>query len=515
VDVDAFYGIEISEWPVRIAEVAMWLMDHQMNVRLSEAFGQYFVRLPLKKSPTIVCGNALRLDWKKILPPDQCSFVLGNPPFVGKKARNADQQADMDIVLGNVKGTGVLDYVCCWYLQAAQYIQGTRIKAGFVSTNSITQGEQPGVLWPILFRNFNLKIQFAHRTFAWESEARGKAHVHVVVIGFGAFEGQNKRIYDYESDSETATVSSSSNISPYLVEGGDIALQNRERPTARVPEMQFGNMPNDDGNLLLSDAEKKLLLIDEPGAYSLIRPLLSAHEYLHGEKRWCLWLKDVSPRTIRKIPEVHRRVEAVRAYRAASKREATRKLANYPTVFGEIRQPTTKFVLIPRHSSETRRYIPLSYFSPDYIASDSCLFLEDATLYYFGVLSSAMHMAWIKQVCGRLESRYRYSNKLVYNNYPWPEAPSAKQHAAVEAAAQAVLDARKKFPDETLADLYDALAMPPALVKAHADLDRAVDLCYRPQPFQNDRQRVEHLFALYEKLTAPLIAPAKRSRRKT
>jgi hypothetical protein len=515
VDVDAFYGIEISEWPVRIAEVAMWLMDHQMNVRLSEAFGQYFVRLPLKKSPTIVCGNALRLDWKKILPPDQCSFVLGNPPFVGKKARNADQQADMDIVLGNVKGTGVLDYVCCWYLQAAQYIQGTRIKAGFVSTNSITQGEQPGVLWPILFRNFNLKIQFAHRTFAWESEARGKAHVHVVVIGFGAFEGQNKRIYDYESDSETATVSSPSNISPYLVEGGDIALQNRERPTARVPEMQFGNMPNDDGNLLLSDAEKKLLLIDEPGAYSLIRPLLSAHEYLHGEKRWCLWLKDVSPRTIRKIPEVHRRVEAVRAYRAASKREATRKLANYPTVFGEIRQPTTKFVLIPRHSSETRRYIPLSYFSPDYIASDSCLFLEDATLYYFGVLSSAMHMAWIKQVCGRLESRYRYSNKLVYNNYPWPEAPSAKQHAAVEAAAQAVLDARKKFPDETLADLYDALAMPPALVKAHADLDRAVDLCYRPQPFQNDRQRVEHLFALYEKLTAPLIAPAKRSRRKT
>jgi len=514
VDVDAFYGIEISEWPVRIAEVAMWLMDHQMNIRLSEAFGQYFVRLPLKKSPRIVPDNALRLDWKKILLPDQCSFVLGNPPFVGKKARNADQQADMDIVFGNVKGTGVLDYVCCWYLRVAQYIQGTRIKAGFVSTNSITQGEQPGVLWPILFRNFNLKIQFAHRTFAWESEARGKSHVHVVIIGFGAFDTQNKQIYDYESDSETATVSSSSNISPYLVEGGDIALQNREHPIAKAPEMRFGNMPNDDGNLLLSDAEKKQLLIDEPEASSLLRPLLSAHEYLHGEKRWCLWLKDVSPRTIRKIPEVHRRVEAVRAYRAASKREATRKLADYPTVFGEIRQPTTKFVLVPCHSSETRRYIPLSYFSADHVPNNSCLFMEDATHFHFGVLSSAMHMAWVKQVCGRLESRYRYSNKLVYNNYPWPEAPSAKQRAAVETAAQAVLDARRKFPDATLADLYDPLAMPPALVKAHADLDRAVDLCYRPQPFQNDRQRVEHLFALYEKLTAPLIPPAKKRRQK-
>jgi hypothetical protein len=514
IDVDAFYGIEISEWPVRIAEVAMWLMDHQMNIRLSEAFGEYFVRLPLKKSPTIVCGNALRLDWKKILPPDQCSYVLGNPPFVGKKARNGEQQTDMDIVFGEVKGTGVLDYVCCWYLRAAQYIQGRRIKAGFVSTNSITQGEQPGVLWPILFRNFNLKIHFAHRTFAWESEARGKAHVHVVIIGFGAFDAQSKKIYDYESDSEAATVSSPGNISPYLVDGGDIALQNREHPIAKVPEMQFGNMPNDDGNLLLSDEEKKQLLVDEPEARPLIRPLLSAQEYLHGEKRWCFWLKDVSPQTIRKFKGVNRRVEAVRAYRAASKRESTNKLANYPTLFGEIRQPNTKYVLVVRHSSETRRYIPLSYFEPTYIVGDSCLFLPDATLYHFGVLSSAMQMAWLKQVCGRLESRYRYSNKLVYNNFPWPQTLTDKQRTAVEVAAQAVLDAREESPDATLADLYDPLAMPPALVKAHADLDRAVDRSYRPQPFESDRQRVEHLFALYEKLTAPLLPAGKKARRK-
>jgi hypothetical protein len=277
--------------------------------------------------------------------------------------------------------------------------------------------------------------------------------------------------------------------------------------------MQFGSMPNDGGNLLLSDDEKRRLFRDDPEVRPLIRPLLSAQEYLHGEKRWCLWLKDVSPQAIRKSPEIRRRVEAVRAFREASSRGTTQGLANYPTLFGEIRQPTTRFVLVPCHSSETRRYIPLSYFGPDYVPNNSCLFLEHATLFHFGVLSSAMHMAWVKQVCGRLESRYRYSNKLVYNNYPWPEAPEAKRRAAVEAAAQAVLDARKLFPDSTLADLYDAVGMPPALAKAHAALDRAVDLCYRAQPFDEDRQRVACLFALYEKLAAPLIPPARKARR--
>lgn len=514
VDVDAFYGIEISEWPARIAEVAMWLMDHQMNILLSEAFGQYFVRLPLKKSPTIACNNALRLDWKTVLPPVRCDYVLGNPPFVGKKARSAEQQTDMDLIFGDVKGTGILDYVCCWYLRAAQYIQHTQIRVCFVSTNSITQGEQPGVLWPILFRGLGLKIHFAHRTFTWESEARGKAHVHVVIIGFGAFDTQDKQIYDYESDGETVLATRATNISPYLIEGGDMVLQNREHPICRVPEMQFGSMPNDDGNLILSDDEKKQLLQDEPDAGPLVRPLLSAHEYLNGEKRWCLWLKDIAPQTIRKLNEVHRRVEAVRAYRALSKRETTKKLANYPTLFGEIRQPGTEFVLVPRHSSETRRYIPLSYFPPNFVPSDSCMFLENALLYHFGVLMSGIHMAWVKTICGRIKSDYRYSTKLVYNNFPWPEAPDDKQLAAVESAAQAVLHARKGFPNASLADLYDPLSMPPALVKAHTELDRAVDLCYRPQPFQNDRQRVEHLFALYEKLTAPLIAVTKKGRRK-
>jgi hypothetical protein len=510
VDVDQFYGIEIGEWPARIAEVALWLMDHQMNLKVSAAFGQLYQRLPLKKSPHIHCANALRADWKQVLPPGECSYVLGNPPFVGKKARNAEQQADMEIVFGDVKGTGVLDYVCCWYLRAAQYIRGTQIKVGFVSTNSITQGEQPGILWPILFRNLNLKIHFAHRTFKWESEARGKAHVQVVIIGFGAFDTTGKRIYDYET--EKVTVTPANNISPYLVEGRDAALDNRENPICDVPEIQFGNMPNDEGYFLLTGKEKRAWVKDEPGAETFLRPLLSAKEYLHGKERWCLWLKDVSPQEIRASKEIMRRVEAVQKYRAASKREATRKLADAPTLFGEIRQPETRFVLIPRHSSENRRYIPLSYFPQKFIVSDSCLFVPDAKPFHFGVLSSAMHMAWVRQVCGRLESRYRYSNKLVYNNFPWPENPPAKQREAVEEKAQAVLDARQQFPAATLADLYDPLAMPPALVKAHAELDRAVDLCYRREPFATERQRVEYLFSLYEKLTAPLL-PATKSKR--
>jgi hypothetical protein len=507
VDVDQFYGIEIGEWPARIAEVALWLMDHQMNLKVSAAFGQLYQRLPLKKSPHIHCANALRADWKQILPPAQCSYVLGNPPFIGKKARNVEQQADMEIVFGDVKGTGVLDYVCCWYLRAAQYIHGTQIKVGFVSTNSISQGEQAGILWPILFRNLNLKIHFAHRTFKWESEARGKAHVHVVIIGFGAFDVTGKRIYDYET--ENVTVTSANNISPYLVEGRDAALDNRENPICNVPEIQFGNMPNDAGQFLLTGEEKRAWLEKEPAVEKFLRPLLSAKEYLHGEERWCLWLKNVSPQEIRASKEILKRVEAVQQYRAASKREATRKLANSPTLFGEIRQPETKYVLIPRHSSENRHYIPLSYFPPKFIVSDSCLFVPDATHFHFGILSSEMHMAWTRQVCGRLESRYRYSNKLVYNNFPWPESAT---DAAVEAKAQAVLDARQQFPTATLADLYDPLAMPPALSKAHAELDRAVDLCYRREPFETERQRVEYLFSLYEKLTAPLL-PATKSKR--
>jgi len=515
MDVDAYYGIEISEWPVRIAEVAMWLMDHQMNIRLSEAFGHYFARLPLKKAPIIVCGNALRLDWKKILPPAKCSFVLGNPPFVGGKFQTDKQRADMDLVARDVKNGGLLDYVTGWYFKAAEYIQGTRIVVGFVSTNSISQGEQAGAVWNPFFQHFGLKIHFAHRTFAWESEARGKAHVHVVIIGFAAFETTGKHIYDYDPDAEHPVVSSVNNISPYLIEGLDKAITNRATPISDVPEIRFGNQPIDGGNLLLDPKEKAELLAKSPNARKYLRRFVGAQEFINGEDRWCLWLRGASPAELRAVPEIMRRVEAVREFRLASKRPATQELAATPMEFAFVSHPEKDYLLIPSVSSERRFYIPIGFMPRDVIASNLCLIIPEATLFHFGVLSSVMHMAWMRQVCGRLESRYRYSNKLVYNNFPWPGAPSAKERAAVEAAAQAVLNARKKFPDATLADLYDPLAMPKDLVKAHAGLDRAVDLCYRPQPFENDRQRVEHLFALYEKLTAPLIATPKKGRRKT
>ena len=514
VDVDAFYGIEISEWPARIAEVAMWLMDHQMNIRLSEAFGQYFVRLPLKKSPTIVCGNALRLDWKKILPPDKCSYVLGNPPFVGSKFQTDEQRADMSAVAAEIKNYGLLDYVTGWYFKAADYIKGTRIVVAFVSTNSITQGEQVGVLWNALFQRYAIKIHFGHRTFAWQSEARGKAHVHVVIVGFAAMETTGKHIYDYDADAEHPVVSYVSNISPYLIEGSDKAITNRTAPVSDAPEIHFGNQPIDGGHLLLDSKEKDQLLAKALDAEKYVRPFLGAQEFINGEERWCLWLRGVSPAELKAIPEIMRRVESVREFRLASKRPMTRKLAATPTEFAFVSHPDKDYLLIPSVSSERRFYLQIGFMHRDVIASNLCLIVPGATLYHFGIISSAMHMAWVKQVCGRLKSDYRYSNKLVYNNFPWPETPSAKQRTAVEHAAQAVLDARKEFPNATLADLYDPLAMPKDLVKAHADLDRAVDLCYRPQPFESDRQRVEHLFALYEKLTAPLIPTGKKRRRK-
>ena len=473
VDVDQFYGIEILEWPARIAEVAMWLMDHQMNLKVSEAFGQLYQRLPLKKSPHIHCANALRLDWKTILPPEKCSYVLGNPPFVGKHLMTGEQRQDMEIVWGENNGTGVLDYVTAWYHRAAEYVQGTRIAVGFVSTNSISQGEQVGALWNPFFQRFGLKIHFAHRTFAWMSEARGKAHVHVVIIGFAAFDSANKRIYEYHG--EQVTVTNARNISPYLIEGSDVVVLSRSKPLCPVPDCEYGNKPADGGHLILEEQDRKEFLAKNPGAKKYIRPLLCAEEYLYSIPRWCLWLVDATPADLRGIPGIEERVNAVREFRLASKKEPTRRMADMPSVFAEIRQPHRRFMVIPRHTSETRKYMPFGYFQPNHIIHDSCSAIPNATLYHFGVLSSAMHMAWVHQVCGRLKSDYRYSTRLVYNNYPWPGEPTTRQQNAVEETARAVLDARRQFSDATLADLYDPLAMPPALVKAHAKLDRAVD----------------------------------------
>jgi len=560
VDVDAFTGIEIQEWPARIAEVAMWLMDHQMNIRLSETFGQYFVRLPLRKSANIVLGNALRLDWKTIVPPDQCSYVLGNPPFIGKHYQTAEQKADMAAVFGSFQNTGDLDYVTCWHCRAAEYIQGSAIVVGFVSTNSITQGEQVPLVWGLLFGTWRVKIHFAHRTFQWQSEARGKAHVHVVIIGFAAFDIPVKRLFDYDSGNGAATVTETTNISPYLTPGPDAFVTKRQKPLSPVPEMRCGNKPSDGGNLILTDSERNALLAAEPGAGKYLRRFTGSEEFINGNMRWCLWLEGADPQALRALPLILGRVEKVRDFRAKSTAAPTRSAAQTPSLFFYRSQPTTDYILIPEVSSERRHYIPIGIANPSLVPSNTCFVIPTSDLYLFGVLTSAMHMAWMRQVGGRLKSDYRYSRTMVYNTFPWPlldlpvpdrdascvrEAAAriywssyheggeeeavaipkakeqtgrltgdAKKKAAVEARAQVVLDTRKRYLHATLADLYDPLTMPADLVKAHAALDRAVDRCYRPQPFTSDRQRVEFLFALYERTTAPLLPVEKKTRRR-
>jgi len=515
VDVDQFYGIEYSEWPVRIAEVALWLMDHQMNQQAAEAFGQSFDRLPLRSAPHIVHGNALSIDWNEVLPREKCSYVLGNPPFVGHHLQNAEQRRDQELTLGNVSAWGVLDYVCNWYVKAAAYVQGTRIPVAFVSTNSISQGEQPGILWSELFSRYHLKIHFAHRTFVWMSEARGKAHVHVVIIGFGAFNAPNKRIYDYEHGLGEPVVSAVQNISPYLFEGADAVLVNRSEPICEVPGMRYGNKPTDGGHFLLTPEERQELLRAEPGAERFVHQYVGADEFLDGRMRYCLWLKDISPAQLRGLPQVRARVAAVREFRSQSVAESTRRYADFPTLFRQIAQPDTDFILVPGHTSESRKYIPFAYLGPEVIVSNACFMIPDASHLHFGILTSAMHMAWVRQFCGRIKSDFRYSKDIVYNNFPWPN-PTPEQRARVEEKARAVLAAREPYLPprgmSTLADLYDPLTMPAALAKAHAELDRAVEKCYRPEPFHSDRERVEHLFRLYEQLTAPLLPATPRTR---
>jgi hypothetical protein len=512
VDVDQFFGIEKGEWAARIAEVGLWLTDHQCNVELAEALGRSYRRLPLKAAPTIRIGNALAINWEDVLPSSSCSFVFGNPPFVGAKHLDPEQSADMELVTAGIDKGGLLDYVCGWYVKAAAYIQGRKLPAAFVSTSSISQGEQAGVLWNYLFQRFAIKIHFAHRTFAWASEARGRAHVHVVIVGFGAYDVPTKKIFEY--DGETATVAVVRNISPYLIEGPDHAIINRTTPVSSVPEVGIGNKPIDDGNYLFSAEEKETFISSEPGAAKYLRGFYGAEDFIEGKPRWCLWLGDCPPDELRKLPEVMKRVEAVKLFRESSKSAPTRKLALTPTRFHVENIPTRPYLLIPRHSSERRKYVPIGFVNPEFLAGDSCIVIPDATLFHFGVLSSGMHMAWMRQVCGRLESRYRYSANLVYNNFPWPVSPTQKQRGDVEASAKKVLDARAEFPKSTLSDLYDPVSMPAKLAVAHNELDRSVESCYRREPFESDRKRVEYLFTLLEQATTPLAAITAPSRRR-
>ncbi len=509
VDVDQFYGIEYDEFPARIAEVALWLMDHQMNLQVSEAFGQYYARLPLTRSATIVHGNALRIDWEDVVPKKELSYILGNPPFVGSKLLNREQRAEMADLFQQVANGKILDYVAAWYLLASKLIQDSEIKCAFVSTNSIIQGEQVGVLWPVLINEFGINIHFAHTTFKWTNEAKGKAAVYCVIIGFAANDIARKRLFSYSDIKGEPDEITCKNINPYLVDAVNVTISRRSKPLCNVPAMAFGNMPLDGGNLLFSDEEKRKFTLNEPKSKRWFRPLISAREYLNNKKRWCLWLEDIPPKELRAMRSVLERVEAVREFRMASVAPSTRKHAETPALFRDRKRPKTSIV-VPRVTSENRKYIPMGFFPKNCIISDSCLFIPEGKLFHFGVLMSEIHMVWVNHTCGRLKSDYRYSKNLVYNNYPWPKNPTEKQKKAVEQKAQHVLAVRKEFPKSSLADLYDPLTMPPKLAKAHAALDKAVDQCYRKQPFANDSSRIEFLFALYEEYVRPLMADPKK-----
>lgn len=513
INVDQFNGIEYEEFPARIAEVAMWLIDHQMNMLVSSAFGRYFIRLPLKKSANIVHADALETDWNSVVSKNDISFIIGNPPFIGSKIMKKKQREQIVKEFDNTDGSGVLDYVTGWYIKAAKYIQNTKIKVAFVSTNSIVQGEQTSILWEPMVNKYSVKIHFAHRTFKWSNEAKGNAAVYCVIVGFANYDIANKSIFDYEDIKGEAHELKVKNINPYLIDAKDILISKRSTPLCNVPKMSFGNMPLDGGNLILSDEEKNNFIIKEPKAEKYILPLISAYEFLNGKKRWCLWLVDVEPNELKQMPSVLKRAELVKQFRLDSVAPSTQKFATTPTLFRDRNRPET-FIVVPRVSSENRPYIPFGFYDKNSIVSDTCMSIPNGNQYHFGVLMSKMHMAWVKSVCGRLESRYRYSKDIVYNNYPWPENPNEKQVQAIVKATQKVLDARLEFPNSSLADLYDSLTMPPVLIKAHNELDKAVDLAYRPQAFTSESNRMVFLFELYEKYTADLFTKEKTKKKK-
>ena len=505
IDVDNFYGIEISEFPAKISEVALWLMDHLMNMELGAAFGRLFERIPLKKSAVIKNENALTYNWNNIISQKELSYILGNPPFVGARRKSAEQSAEMKTIFNNMKSYGDLDYVCAWYKKACDFIKGTKIKVAFVSTNSITQGTQVGILWKCLINKYGVHIHFAHKTFMWDNEAKGKAHVYCVIIGFACFDTDKKRLFDYEDVKGEPHEVKVENINPYLVDFKNIFINSRTEPICKVPKMKFGSMPNDCGYLLLnSKKEKNDFIKKEPNSKKFIKRFVGGEEFINNEKRYCLWLTDISPKELKKMRFVMERIKKVKEYRLNSKREATVKLADTPYLLGEIRQPKHNYLLFPRVSTSRRKYIPIGFMSKKIIAGDSCLIIENANLYYFGVLTSIMHMTWTKYVCGRLGNGYRYSKDIVYNNFPFPINPNKSVVKRIENKAQKILDIRNKYKDSSLSDLYDPLTMPADLFKAHIELDKAVDLAYGKTNLKNETERMKFIFELYESYINPL-----------
>lgn len=524
VDVDQFYGIEIEEFPAQIAQVALWLMDHQMNLRVAEQFGEYFARLPLIKSPTIVHGNALEIDWNEIVPASDVNYILGNPPFIGSKMMSESQRDQLVAVAGKLKGAGLLDFVAAWYIRAAKYMAGSSIRAALVSTNSICQGEQVGLLWAELLAQ-EVKIQFAHQTFRWNNEAKGVAAVHCIIVGFGMLEVKPKRLFTYENSSSDPDETVASNINPYLLDAADILLTSRTKPiSSSVPEITIGNKPIDGGYYLFSDEEKQEFIAAEPDSAPLFHKWLGADEFINGWHRWCLWLGNTPPDVLNTMPKVLEVIQQVKDFRLG-KRTAKRAkedkepkvgtsalaLAETPTRFHVERFSKGPQLVIPSASSEKRKFIPIGFEPAETLCSNLVFIALNASLYDFGILNSTMHMAWVRYTCGRLKSDFRYSKDIVYNNYPWPSTPTEKQREAIESAAQGILDARAAFPNSTLSDLYGAV-MPPLLVKAHISLDRAVDNAYAKKNFKSDSDRVAFLFEQYQSMTSLLPIVKAKSR---
>ncbi len=496
VDIHQFYGIEINDFAVSVATTALWIAEQQMLQETAKLVQFNIEPLPLKAYHNIHEGNALRTDWSEIIAPEKLHYIMGNPPFVGGKMMNAEQKEDMLNIFGKKwKNLGNMDYVCCWYKKAADMIRGTNIEVALVSTNSITQGQAVASLLGILL-NQGIRINFAYRTFRWDSEADIKAHVHCVIIGFSYTERERKIIYSGD------TFALANKINGYLIESDNVIIDNRTKPLCKVPEITFGSMANDGGNFILSEEEKDALLKQEPQLEKYIHSFLGAVEFINNKKRYCLWLKYASPTEIKQSPELHRRVHNVQQLRLASTAAPTREKAYTPHLFFYDAQPEQgNYLIFPRVSSENRRYIPIGILPYNIIASDACSIVPNAGLYHFGILTSNVHMAWMRVVAGRLKSDYRYSGSVVYNNFPWPE-PTEEQKAKIEQTAQAILDARAKYPDCSLADLYDEVTMPPELRKAHQDNDRAVMLAYGFVPGKtSESECVAKLFEMYQELT--------------
>ena len=511
VSISQFYGIEINDFAVTVAKTALWIAESQMMKETEKILLVPLEFLPLKTNAYIVEGNALRMDWEEVVPKTRLNYIMGNPPFVGYSLQSKSQKEDILSIYVDEKGNpyktaGKIDYVAGWYFKAAKLMQDTDIRTAFVSTNSITQGEQVAGVWKPLYERFGIHIDFAYRTFRWDSEASLKAHVHCVIVGFSCAANSAKRIIFISEKPKIV-----SNINAYLLEAPTIFIESRNTPLYEVPSMRSGGKPVEGGNLIFSSDEKEKFLSLEPGAEKFFRPFMGSEDYINGRKRWCLWLVNASPNELKSLPLVLKRVEAVRNFRLSSIKAATRACADCPTRFMEIKQPNSDYLMIPATSSENRRYIPIGYLDKNVVASNAASFVPDATMYHFGVLTSNIHMAWMRAVCGRLKSDYRYSINIVYNNFPWP-TPTDAQKAKIEQTAQAILDARALYPDSSLADLYDELTMPPELRKAHQNNDRAVMQAYGfDVKTMTESSCVAELMKMYQKKVAELETNKKKN----